>query len=157
VIEIRPATRDDVDALASLRPGVHDQHVRAQPDYFKPLSHEAARRLAETWFSRGDTRVLLASLDEAPVGYLMATIAERAESDAVHGRRVLYIDQIAVTESARGRGCGKRLMEAAVALARELGLGIVELEVWYFNDDARAFFVSQGFAPSRERLVRTLK
>jgi len=49
------------------------------------------------------------------------------------------------------------LLEAGVGLARELGIDIFELDVHHFNADARAFFVSQGFAPSRERLVRVLK
>jgi ribosomal protein S18 acetylase RimI-like enzyme len=155
--EIRPATRNDVEALATLRPFVHDKHVRAHPDYFKPLTHEAARGLADAWFSQADTRVLLASIAGEPIGYLMATIAARAEAGAVHARRVLVVDQIAVRASAHGQGYGKRLLAAGVALARELGIGIVELEVYHFNAEARAFFVSQGFEPLRERLFYPVK
>ncbi len=155
--EVRPATRDDLDALASLRPYVHDKHARAHPENFKMTEHEAARREAEAWLGQANVSVLLATLDGEPVGYLRAEIYDRPERELMQARRVLYIDQIAVKDSARGKGCGKRLMEAAVALARERGIGIVELEVWHFNEDARAFFVSQGFAPSRERLSRTVK
>jgi ribosomal protein S18 acetylase RimI-like enzyme len=97
-VEVRRATPADLDALASLRPWVHDEHAR----------------------------------------------------------RILYFDQIAVTESDRGRGHGRRLIEAGVALARELGIGIVELDVYAFNAKARAFFLSQGFEPQRERLCRVL-
>ena len=46
---IRPATREDLDALASLRPYVHDRHATAHPENFKVATHEAARREAEGW------------------------------------------------------------------------------------------------------------
>jgi hypothetical protein len=59
VIDVRPATRDDLDALAALRPHVHDQHAEAQPDFFKPTTREGARREAEGWLDRPNTHVLL--------------------------------------------------------------------------------------------------
>lgn len=156
-LEIRRAARDDVEALASLRPFVHDRHVQAHPDYFKPLSRDVAARLAESWFSRADIHVLLASLAGEPIGYLVATIAERPEVEALHARRVVVIDQIAVETGAQGQGCGKALLAAGVALARELGVSAVDLEVYHFNAGPRAFFLSQGSQPLRERLTRAVE
>jgi hypothetical protein len=60
VIEVRPATRDDLDALTSLWPAVHDKHVRANPDYHKALGPGAARRLSEGLFAREGMHVPLA-------------------------------------------------------------------------------------------------
>jgi hypothetical protein len=48
-------------------------------------------------------------------------------------------------------------MDAAVALARDLGASRVELEVWDFNDQARAFFAAQGFDPMFARLTRLVQ
>jgi diamine N-acetyltransferase len=157
VIEVRRATPDDLDALASLRPAVHDKHARAHPENFKVSEHGAARREAEAWLAHPSTYVLIAMRDGEPVGYLRAEVYDRPERDLMHARRMLYFDQIAVKESARGHGHGKQLIAAGVALARDLGIGIVELDVYAFNAEARAFFISQGFAPQRERLGRVLK
>jgi ribosomal protein S18 acetylase RimI-like enzyme len=155
-MEVRRATLDDLDALASLRPWVHDEHARAHPDNFKLTESGAARREAEAWLGQPNVHVLLATQGGAPVGYLRAEVYDRAERELMHARRILYLDQIAVQESDRGQGHGKRLIEAGVALARELGIGIVELDVYAFNAKARAFFLSQGFEPQRERLCRVL-
>ncbi len=156
VIEVRRATLDDLDALASLRPAVHDKHARAHPENFKVSEHGAARREADAWLAQPHTHVLIAVLDGEPVGYLRTEIFDRPERELMHARRILYFDQIAVKETARGQGHGKRLIDAGVALARELEIGIVELDVYAFNAEARAFFISQGFAPQRERLSRVL-
>ena len=153
-VTVRAATRDDVDALASLRPSVHDQHVTAHPEFFKPVTHEAARADAETWLQRENAHVRLAVADGDVVGYLLAYLYVRPEGGLVHARRTLHIDQIAVLESHRGRGCGKALLGAARALARELGVDAIDLEVWDFNERARRFFIGQGFAPFRERLAQ---
>ena len=153
---IRAATRDDVDALALLRPSVHDQHVTAHPEFFKPVTRVAARAEAETWLQQEHAHVRIAMADGEAVGYLLAQLYVRPEGGLVHARRTLHIDQIAVLESHRGRGCGTALLDAARALARELGVDAIDLEVWDFNERARRFFIGQGFAPFRERLSQAL-
>ena len=157
MIEVRRATPDDVDALASLRPWVHDLHARAHPDNFKLTEHGAAKREAEAWLAQPNTYVLLALRDGEPIGYLRAEVYDRPERELMHARRMLYFDQIAVKEAAHGEGHGKRLIAAGVDLARDLRIEIVELDVYAFNAKARAFFLSQGFQPQRERLCRVLK
>ena len=157
MIEVRRATRDDVEALASLWPAVHDKHVRANPDYHKPLAPGAAQRLAEGLFAREGMHVLLARVAGEPVGFLAALYGERPERDSTYARRIFFVDTIAVKESEQGHGCGKALMGAAVALARELGATRVELEVWDFNDQARGFFAAQGFGPMYARLGRPVE
>jgi diamine N-acetyltransferase len=155
-VTVRPATLDDLDVLAALRPFVHDRHVAARPEYFKPITPEAARQEAASCLAREDGHLLLAELDGVVAGYVFAYVATRPEHGAVHARRVLYLDQIAVDASRQHRGCGTALIDATRALARRLGIAVVELEVWDFNDDARRFFAGRGFAPMRQRLSLTL-
>ena len=157
MIEVRAATRDDVEALAEIWPAVHDKHVRANPWYHKPLAPGGARRLAEGLFERDGMHVFLATLDGSPVGFVAVILGDRPERDATHARRVVFVDTIAVKESAQGHGCGKALIDVAVAMAREAGATSVELEVWDFNEQARGFFAAQGFGPMYARLRRPVK
>ena len=154
MIEVRRATRDDIEALTALWPSVHDKHVRANPWYHKPLAPGAARRLSEGLFTREGMHVFLATDGGAPVGFLAALVGERPEHDAAYARRIVFVDTIAVKESDQRRGCGKALIDAAVALAHDVGATRVELEVWDFNDQARAFFAAQRLRPMYTRLGR---
>ncbi len=151
-MEIRLATREDIPALAHLRPYVHDIHVTAHPDNFKSATSEAATRDVESFFGRDNVRIFLASVDAEPIGYLVAFILQRPASDLLHAKRLLYIDQAAVKDRYRGCGYGIKLLEAAQHLAQVLDLPSIELEVWTFNEDAKRFFVAQGFTTLRERL-----
>jgi ribosomal protein S18 acetylase RimI-like enzyme len=63
----------------------------------------------------------------------------------------LYLDDLAVDASVRGRGIGTRLMQAVFDLARERGLSAVWLEVVDTNPGARRLYERLGFKPVRTR------
>jgi GNAT superfamily N-acetyltransferase len=127
------------------------------PDYFKPTEHDAARREAETWFGPPNVTVLLATQDGEPIGYLRLVVYDQPERELAHARRMLYVDQIALKDTARGRGYGKRLLEAGVGLARELGIAVVELDVHRFNATPGRSSSPRASRPRAKRLVRVLK
>lgn len=155
-MKIRLATRNDLTVLAQLRPFVHDLHVAAYPENFKPLTPAQAQQEFACLLEHAQSRIFLASAHGEPVGYLVALLQDRPASALLHAKSRLYVDQIAVNPSYRGQGYGKRLLEAAIALARELGLSSVELDVWAFNQHARAFFLAQGFTTLQERMALAL-
>jgi diamine N-acetyltransferase len=156
-LAIRPAGPDDLDALVALRPAVHDQHVAAHPEVFKAVTPAAARAEAAAWLAQDHAHVLLAEVDAEAVGYVYTYVASRPESGSVHARRALLVEQIAVRESARGRGTGAALLGAVRDLARRLDIHVIDLEVWHFNGKARRFFLAHGFTPLRERLTHILR
>lgn len=70
------------------------------------------------------------------------------ESEGTPGE--LYVDTLAVTEAARGRGIGGRLLDAAADRAAVLGLNRVGLLVEDGNPAAR-LYDRQGFRPAGTR------
>jgi ribosomal protein S18 acetylase RimI-like enzyme len=57
----------------------------------------------------------------------------------------LYIYDIEVDERFRSQGYGRATMNAAAAKARELGAASVGLNVFAFNETARALYLSLGY------------
>ncbi|GGR78976.1 GNAT family N-acetyltransferase [Deinococcus sedimenti] len=72
------------------------------------------------------------------------------ESEGTPGE--LYVDTLAVTEAARGRGIGARLLDAAADRAVALGLHRVGLLVEDGNPAAR-LYTRQGFRPAGKRAL----
>jgi ribosomal protein S18 acetylase RimI-like enzyme len=85
---------------------------------------------APVWIARegGDPRVL---------GFIAASQRRPGE---------LYVDGVATAAGARHRGVGRALVRAAMAYAREAGLGEITLHVWPGNTVAVALYRSEGFA-----------
>jgi len=57
----------------------------------------------------------------------------------------LELQQIYVLKSYKGKGIGKKFMEAAINLARENNLEYVWLGVWKHNYKAIEFYKKKGF------------
>ena len=69
-------------------------------------------------------------------------------------REAALLRSVAVADSHRGRGLGQELTRAALALARERGLGAVYL----LTETAAAFFPKFGFTPvSRDAIPADVK
>jgi ribosomal protein S18 acetylase RimI-like enzyme len=86
-------------------------------------------------------------------GHLWVTEQE----DFFTGERALFATTVAVSERFRGRGFGRRLMEHAEAVARERGLGVVNLGVAETNSTAIALYERLGYATTRRSMVKRLE
>lgn len=85
---------------------------------------------------------LLAERDGSAVG--MLTFLSLYSS--WRGRPALMIHDLFVQEAARGTGAGKALIAHLSEIARERGCCRIDVNVLDWNDKARAFYASLGFA-----------
>lgn len=63
------------------------------------------------------------------------------------GRHGIYLEDLFVRHSFRGRGLGKALLETLIAIARDRGYGRVEWVVLDWNEPAHAFYRTLGAEP----------
>jgi diamine N-acetyltransferase len=152
-ISIRRASAADAPALARLTEHVHDLHVTARPDVFKPFGLDTATAHFAGVISSGAQRVLIAEEASEPVGYASLLVRERHENVFCFARRWLEVDGVCVHPDHRRGGVARSLVERAAALAREEGLEL-ELTTWSFNEGAQAAFAAMGFRPQTMRLER---
>ena len=147
-IVVRRAVTDDAALISSLNADVQAIHAAALPERFKGPGAETFPPSA----AAGLLAVLVAETDGAPSGYAYAEVIRRAESSFHHAYDTVYLHHISVRSAHRRCGVGKHLIEAVRAAGNELGISLMTLDVWSFNDDAREFFRRHGFTPYIERL-----
>ncbi len=73
------------------------------------------------------------------------------------GRRGVYVQDIYVSEAARGLGLGRRLLAEAAAISRARGGSYLRLSVEAGNDRAQAFYQRIGLAWSRGERIYQLR
>ena len=88
----------------------------------------------------GYYRALLIARDET--GALVGSAAVKHLPDGAAELKRLY-----VRPAARGTGLGRRLAEAAIARARELGYAVIRLDTLPRMETARGIYASLGFEP----------
>lgn len=157
MLEVRAATVDDADTISRLNDEVQNVHAEALPHLFKPASREtfSSKKIAEI-LTRPENHMFLACFDAEPAGYLYCEVRRREESPARYARDQVYIHHVSVHRSHRRKGVAAALCSAVTALAKDMGIRRLGLDVWSFNADAIAFFESEGFEIARHVMMKNL-
>lgn len=156
-VTIRPAEATDFDAVARLNAEVQQLHADGLPHLFKPATDNTfTRAVYDGMLAQPRAHIYLALEGTEPVGYVYAEVLERADTWFRYAHKVVYIHHIAVSRVHRRRGYGERLAQQVVDLARSQGIRQLELDVWWFNANARDFFTRLGFSELNLRMGRNL-
>ncbi|MCC6612005.1 MAG: GNAT family N-acetyltransferase [Anaerolineae bacterium] len=152
-MNIRRATVEDAALVASLNLAVHEVHVAARPDRFKPLvvTDEFVALVRER-LEDENTYVFIGEVDGAPAAYALVMHYERPEDAFSYGINLVYVDAMSVNPEFRSRGYGEQIMNHVFDFARSVGCHRVTLNVWAFNERAIAFYERCGFKHFEHRM-----
>jgi GNAT superfamily N-acetyltransferase len=146
-VQIRQANEQDVPLILAF--------IKELAEYEK-LSHEVvatAEQVAEELFgSRAVIEAVLAYVDDRAVGFALYF----HNFSTFLGRRGLYLEDLYVSPSARGKGVGKALLVHLARLAKQRNCGRFEWAVLNWNQSAINFYESLGAKPMNEWTVYRL-
>jgi len=140
-IQIRTATSDDVSLILAF--------IRELAEYER-LSHEVVATetsLEDSLFGEhANSEVLIAELEKKPVGFALFF----STYSTFLSRQGIYLEDVYVRESVRGRGVGQRLLAEVARLAVERNCGRLEWSVLDWNEPAIEFYNRLGAVPQQE-------
>jgi GNAT superfamily N-acetyltransferase len=152
-LRVRWANADDAALVSSLNADVQALHATALPFRFKmPTADVFPPAEASALLKNPSTLAFIAEIDTSPAGYAYAERMALPETSFRHAYEMIYIHHVSVRPSFRRQGVGTALLAAVRTAANEAGLTLMALDVWTFNDEARAFFARNGFNAYNERL-----
>lgn len=141
---IRFANTDDIPRLLNLLRQVERVHHDIRPDLFRDGGEKYEPETLKELLKDVNRPVLAAVEDGVVVGYAFCVLEETAGDPARLDRKELYLDDLCVDASVRGKGVAKQLWQGTVDLAKKLGCDAVTLNVWEGNDRARKFYENCG-------------
>ena len=143
---IRPAAAADLEALGRLGASLMRTHYALDSHRFLSPGEDPERGYAwflETQLDELDAVVLVSEHDGHVAGYVYASL-EPLSWKELRGPAG-FIHDIVVDESARGRGVGRELLDAAIAWLRDRGTPRVILWTAAQNERAQRIFDAAGF------------
>ena len=144
MLNIHPATRDDVDALFAL--------IRELATYEKKREKAVvteADLLRDAFGPLPKFRALLAEWSRQPVGYASFFYFY----STFQGRAALFLEDLFVLEQFRGKGIGRALLKAVAQLALDEECFGLRWEVLDWNQPAIEFYEKLGATFLHERKV----
>lgn len=140
---VRKAEKRDIDAIIKLLHQVNMVHYEKRPDLFKPYTTKYDEQELEALLS-DDSKPIFVYDDGEVLGHAFCQISEVKNHRLLQDAKTLYIDDICVEETARGRHIGQSLYEYVRDYARSIGCYNITLNVWEGNDSALSFYRSMG-------------
>ena len=140
---IRKANKTDIKRIIALLHQVNMVHYEKRPDLFKPYTTKYNEQELEVLLD-DDMKPIFVYEDGTVLGYAFCQITEVRDNILLQDIKTLYIDDICVDETARGRHIGKALYEYVKDYARTIGCYNITLNVWEGNDAALCFYRNMG-------------
>jgi ribosomal protein S18 acetylase RimI-like enzyme len=144
---VRVAEPADLDEVVRLIAEFRDWWGKSEP------SAEIIRVIAEQLLDHEHAEFLLAFAED---GTAVGVCQLRYRLSVWTGSEDCWLEDLYVTEPARGGGHGRELVEAAFESARARGCRRIELDVNEQNESALRFYESLGFTTEPKPPGRTL-
>jgi len=127
------------------------QFIKELADYEKMLHKVAAtEELLQEWiFEKQKAEVLISEYDGAPVGFALFF----HNFSTFLGRAGIYLEDLYIRPSMRGKGLGKMMLKQLAKLAVERGYGRLEWWCLDWNQSSISFYLSLGAEPMRDWTV----
>lgn len=149
-MEIRRAREQDMDGINKLLLQVCLVHHKGRPDLFK---YGAKKYTDDELMAiiRDDSRPIFTAVDENGnvLGYAFCVFQQHIGDNILTDIKTLYIDDLCVDETLRGKHIGSRLYNYVLTFAKEAGCYNVTLNVWSCNESAMKFYQTCGLKPQK--------
>ena len=140
---IRKAEKRDVGRIIELLHQVNMVHHVIRPDLFKPYTTKYDEQTLEELLNNGNKPIFV--FDDGVVqGYAFCQVTEVKNDQLLQDIKTLYIDDICVDETARGKHVGKALYDYVHDYALSIGCYNITLNVWEGNEPAICFYRNMG-------------
>ena len=154
---IRNAEEKDVDRILDLLLQVNNVHAEGRPDLFKKDMRKYKRDEVQKLLCDENVFIYVADLDGECVGYAFCEYSEIEEGSNLVPRKTIYIDDICVDGSQRGKGVGTLLYNHVESESKKMGCYNITLNVWSFNDSAMKFYEKCGMKPLKTVMEKIVK
>ncbi len=169
-MHVRKASKEDIKGIMHLLVQVNMVHHNGRPDLFKgPTTKYTEQELEEILKDRNtpvfvfvdkptdrSSGIPVNASGEAVLGHAFCIMQWHLGERLMEDIKTLYIDDICVEETARGRHVGQELYRFTEDYARSQGCYNVTLNVWECNPGARAFYEAMGMGVQKTGMEKIL-
>jgi ribosomal protein S18 acetylase RimI-like enzyme len=141
---IRKANKEDIRGMIALLYQVDAVHHGIRPDLFKSNTPKYNEQELETILNDSSKPIFVYEAENRILGHAFCQITEVKDHRLLRDIKTLYIDDICIDETVRGKHIGTALFEYVRDYAKSIGCYNVTLNVWEGNDSALSFYRKMG-------------
>lgn len=142
--QFKPLALSDVETIVTLM-----QEFYAIDNY--PIAIDVSKALFQEFISNenlGKSWLILS--DNEIVGYIILTFVFSFEYQG----KIAFLDELYLTEKARGKGIGSKAIEFIQSESHKLSLKLIYLEVEQHNEKAQKMYLAHDFELHNRKLMK---
>ena len=143
-IIVRLANKEDIDSLRQLYYELEEDAVRFQPEHF--IHGDRDELFFKGILNSDDQDIIVAEQNGKIIGFAHVMILEQKRVPCLKPERVIYLQDLDVSEELRSRGIGTKLIEACMAYGKEKGADFMRTQVFPQNIRGMKFYERAGFS-----------
>lgn len=153
-MQIRTANMEDVEQLRHLYAELETDAVRYQPEHFTMgfRSDDFFRSI----FENEEQAILVADDDGKVIGFSHVMILKQKDIACLKPQTVVYVQDLDVSESERGKGVGTLLLTASREYGKRNGADFIRTQVFPQNADGIRFYEKNGFCEMMKTMEGSL-
>lgn len=155
---IRLMNEKDIPGVLELLQQVLYVHHVGRPDIFKEKGTKYTEDHLKEMISNPSLVIFVYEADDGKIiGHCFCSIIDRPETTNSYSFKTLFINDLCIDESNRGKHIGKSLYEHAKKYAKENGFYNINLNVWECNPSAMAFYKAMGLVSQSHTMEEILR
>ena len=155
-MDIRFARIEDVPGIISLLRQVGRVHHEGRPDLFRSDCQKYSPSQVIAMLDVPSTPIFVAVEKDRVLGYSFCMVNTHDKDPVMNNYTTLYIDDLCVDESIRGKGIGTALYNAVCDYAKQRRCHSITLNVWCCNKSAMKFYEHLGLVPQKIGMEKML-
>ena len=148
-MEICRAEEKHIPGMIKLLKQVGQVHHEGRPDLFRAGAQKYNEADLHSLLRDESRPIFIAQENDRVLGYGFCILKETVSDPVLTDSRTLYIDDLCVDESCRGKHVGSALYRHICQYAGSLRCNSVTLNVWSFNTGAMKFYETMGMKPQK--------
>ena len=141
---IRIADKEDIRDLQQLYYELENDAVRFQPEHFVHGERDAG--FFDSIFNAENQDILVAEQDGRIIGFAHVMILEQKKVPCLKSEKVIYLQDLDVSEELRSQGIGAKLIDACKEYGKEKGADFMRTQVFPQNTRGMKFYERAGFS-----------
>lgn len=142
-MHIRVADKRDIEQLRRLYLELEADAVKYQPEHF--VIGVRGDDFFNSVFENDNQDILVADADETAVGFSHVMILKQKNIACLKPQTAVYIQDLVVLQSERGKGIGTLLIKASKEYGKRRGADFIRTQVFPKNIDGIRFYERNGF------------
>ncbi|UCG69606.1 MAG: GNAT family N-acetyltransferase [Thermoplasmata archaeon] len=155
-LTIREGVLRDRASLDELFREELEYHMNLQPDVFKIPDTVVSEKWLKAIINDNNIFLGISEYNGKIVGAILYKIDKNPEDNILKERKFVYVEDMIVSESFRGKGIGKKLLNYAIKHVKTKDIKEIEIDVGDNNEVGLRFYKEQGFKTIRRRMKKEI-